>query len=135
MKAEIRIKACNELTAATLGFHLVALGLCLTLNLPPAARLALSAVALVALWRAWTHAGEGGLRCLWLDAAETQADVNGVLRVVRRIEPVFVYRRCASFILHCADGERIKARVFEFGVEERPMFRSLCRRLNTGVAW
>lgn len=133
---EIRIKPGNELTAATMCFHLAALWLCWVVQIPAWASAALSLVVLGAMWREWAHAGDGGLRHLWLGPAdEAAADVDGVLRKVESMERVFVFTRCASFILHCADGERIPARVFDFGVARRGAFRSLCRRLNTGVAW
>lgn len=135
---EVHIKDCNHMTEAVTLFHWCALGLCWNLDIDVVWRLALTVVIVFAMWYSvrCSRASAEELRCLWLGPGDAvSADVGGLLHTVECVEPKVLLGPYVEFHLHCIGGERIKARVFGFGVSERGAFRDLYRRLNTGVAW
>ena len=64
-----------------------------------------------------------------------KADIGGILHVVREVRVVYMFRHCAACVLHCMNGDEVKARVFSFGVRDQRRFRAWCRYLRANRAW
>ena len=132
---EVRINDSNNLSEATVLLHWLTLALCWMVDINIFWSLAMSAIILLSLWRIHNDS-TSDLRCLWLGPGNrVRADIGGDLCVVKYVATLASFNSYTEFVLHCANGERVKARVFKWGVDTPEIFHNLCRRLNVGTAW